>query len=687
MNFKRIGRILVCFLVICCLIVNMSPIQAKATGFTTIMAPIENFIYSGMAGLGVLADNAIIDTGDGIQNMIDSFKSALQGNSELTYDEESGVYYYRDLTFSEELDRISVYTGATNSYYVSREFVELVQSWLWADEVISTTETVTVNGFSVSNISVRSLDGYFTSSEFQDCLHDAYLNRTAVVMGVEATHMFGFFWDDTGRLLIGCWENPLGVTHASVLGCYPLAELTLVNAYWSSSDYPIYYSQQLAEQSSGFLTSDVRAFDWSKDFSTDTTYCFYAYLFIKYAKDSTWSSSTVRKSVYCYANALYEVIGDDVFYGPASKDVVTWGTVTSPSITVADGYTLGYIGPQDEDLSIAYPKWYLNSFTVSGIDAGTDSDVVALPVAIGTTLDNTLLFSQSDVWTGATSPSNSGSDDNDGSGTVVGGTTSDVDFTPIINILDTMQIYQQEGKVVTQTGFDSVSQTLAAIQTAQVDAYQQDKASLLQIAAGFSGVEAEIAALPGAISDEFADVKTEVGVISGTLTDTKEEVVTIAGFLADVAADVKAIPQTIADAITEVLAAVFVPAEGYIDAKVETLTSKYAFADSIATTGIDLRDFLYSMGSQPPIIYIDLGATRGSYDIGDKEPFVDLTWYAEYKQTVDTILSAFLWLWFAWRMLLALPGIIQGTSGFWGAPQEPKESQSLVVAKDYYKSD
>lgn len=45
---------------------------------------------------------------------------------------------------------------------------------------------------------------------------------------------------------------------------------------------------------------------------------------------------------------------------------------------------------------------------------------------------------------------------------------------------------------------------------------------------------------------------------------------------------------------------------------------------------------------------------------------MDLTWYAEYKGTVDGILSAFILLWFVWRVFLSLPGIIAGTSGFWG---------------------
>lgn len=81
-------------------------------------------------------------------------------------------------------------------------------------------------------------------------------------------------------------------------------------------------------------------------------------------------------------------------------------------------------------------------------------------------------------------------------------------------------------------------------------------------------------------------------------------------------------------------------------------------------------DYIRYLGIQPPIIYINLGSSRGSYFLGGKEVFVDLTWYAEYKPTVDWIISAFIWMWFVWRVFISLPGIIAGTSGFWGPPKE-----------------
>ena len=126
------------------------------------------------------------------------------------------------------------------------------------------------------------------------------------------------------------------------------------------------------------------------------------------------------------------------------------------------------------------------------------------------------------------------------------------------------------------------------------------------------------------------------------------------------------ITQAVSDAAAEVKEAVqslVVPDEDYLTDKVNTLCAEFAFADSIVRTGQALHLGLAGVTTEPPVIYIDLGASRGSYNIGGTVPFLDLRWYAEYKPTVDLIISAFLWACFAWRMLIKLPGIISGMPG------------------------
>ena len=106
-----------------------------------------------------------------------------------------------------------------------------------------------------------------------------------------------------------------------------------------------------------------------------------------------------------------------------------------------------------------------------------------------------------------------------------------------------------------------------------------------------------------------------------------------------------------------------VPDKDYLSDKVNALLAEYAFADSIVNTAKSIKMGLAGVTTEPPVIYIHLEDNRGSYDWGGAVPFLDLRWYAEYKPTVDALISAFLWICFAWKMLLKLPGIISGMPG------------------------
>lgn len=128
---------------------------------------------------------------------------------------------------------------------------------------------------------------------------------------------------------------------------------------------------------------------------------------------------------------------------------------------------------------------------------------------------------------------------------------------------------------------------------------------------------------------------------------------------------IQAIPTagTIADAIGNVIKSIFIPDADFISEKWNAIRSRFDFADSITATGEVLVNILDGLDPEPPVIYIDLGAAEGSYNIGGEVPFIDLRWYAQYKPTMDMIVSAFLWLAFVWRLILKLPGIISGMPG------------------------
>lgn len=148
--------------------------------------------------------------------------------------------------------------------------------------------------------------------------------------------------------------------------------------------------------------------------------------------------------------------------------------------------------------------------------------------------------------------------------------------------------------------------------------------------------------------------------------------VTVPAWITDVKAWALSLPRTITDAIAVALAAAFIPAAGYWDAKLAACMAAFPFFDSIITTGRSLGSFFSGLGSKPPIIYIDL-QNSNSFVLGGRQIFMDLSWYSQYKPTVDTILSAFLWLIVLWRLFLALPGILRGAVGLAGNMERVSE--------------
>lgn len=182
---------------------------------------------------------------------------------------------------------------------------------------------------------------------------------------------------------------------------------------------------------------------------------------------------------------------------------------------------------------------------------------------------------------------------------------------------------------------------------------------------GLSDIWSMIKSIPGALADVIT------GPIVGTLTDIWNFIKTIPGSLADVITGpivgaltniwdlITSIPQAIAEAIS----AIFIPSEDFLSAKWEAIRSEFTFADSIITSGQSILDIFRGVDPEPPVIYINLGDSESSYNLGGQVAFLDLRWYERYKSTGDAIISAFLWLAFAWRMFLKLPGIISGLPG------------------------
>lgn len=187
----------------------------------------------------------------------------------------------------------------------------------------------------------------------------------------------------------------------------------------------------------------------------------------------------------------------------------------------------------------------------------------------------------------------------------------------------------------------------------------------------YGNSDEEIDGIPVSIPGSFESVlgQTQTGAQAGTndLTwaDSVPDTDTLT--LADIVSAIKAIPQAIGKVISEAFVKAFAISDTFIAAKVEALTLKYPYLDTFLALGTDLKAYFLSLGTKPPIIYIDLGAATGSYVWGGSQVFVDLTWYKSYKSTMDAIIGAFIWLWLAWRVFLSLPGLINGASGAAGS--------------------
>ena len=205
---------------------------------------------------------------------------------------------------------------------------------------------------------------------------------------------------------------------------------------------------------------------------------------------------------------------------------------------------------------------------------------------------------------------------------------------------------------------------LAAIQAIpeKIDAFQESLTTWWSntIADIKSWIDIKIQSIADWWTTFWADTIATVKALG--LTITEFFTVTFPAWITDVKAWALALPKTITDAIAVALAAAFVPAAGYWDAKIAACMAAFPLFNSIITTGHGLGGFFSGLGSRPPVIYIDLG-NSASWAIGGTQKFLDLTWYAQYKPTVDTILSGFLWLLFAWRFFLRLPGLLRGEGG------------------------
>jgi len=154
------------------------------------------------------------------------------------------------------------------------------------------------------------------------------------------------------------------------------------------------------------------------------------------------------------------------------------------------------------------------------------------------------------------------------------------------------------------------------------------------------------------------DYETGTGLLAGSLGQFPAE-----SFLVKLHDVIQSPIEWLMDGLLSGIKAIFIPSQDYLTAKVDALASHFPFVAPIVTLARTISLGFDVAEPEPPIIYLHLEDTRGSYNLGGTVPFIDMSWYAEYKPIGDALLSSLLWVVFIWRQFRQLPGLISGMPG------------------------
>ena len=374
-----------------------------------------------------------------------------------------------------------------------------------------------------------------------------------------------------------------------------------------------------------------------------------------------------------------------VFMVPNEKftfsEYIGWSSISELSTTVGDVKywfaVIEFTSFDESDLagSVFYADklWYTNSDLPAALLTGACTDYIA--PSVDTVILDDIYFDDDFVEIGATIP------DIQYGNIVSEGQTLEEAVTQIQTELAqgnlTLQQYLEQltnGSTVstvvqdpTQVGGTSWSKFTSWLSDALWNPIHWLGAKLDALGQLLSDIKSGVISIPEALSQLWSaiivqPITTLLEAIAQPLTAIWDWCVSLPDTLSGLFTSV------IVEPLLAGLSYLFIPSEGFLSDRVDALRVKFGFADGVIGALEVLVAMFNDLDPEPPVIWIDLGASRGSFDIGGKVKFVDMTWYAEYKPTVDQILSAFLWLWFVWRLALSLPGIISGTTGIWGDP-------------------
>ena len=159
--------------------------------------------------------------------------------------------------------------------------------------------------------------------------------------------------------------------------------------------------------------------------------------------------------------------------------------------------------------------------------------------------------------------------------------------------------------------------------------------------------------------------------------------------LESIGTSIKNLPVQIVEGITNslsnMLETLFVPDTDALQDRVDGITDKFSFADSLVTLVDDIRSAL-SNASGPPVIYIHFEDSEDSkYASVGTLKLLSFEWYERYKPCGDALLSASLWLFFLWGIRKRLAEIVQGISSPGVSDAESSVDPAIGVKRGYFR--
>lgn len=115
----------------------------------------------------------------------------------------------------------------------------------------------------------------------------------------------------------------------------------------------------------------------------------------------------------------------------------------------------------------------------------------------------------------------------------------------------------------------------------------------------------------------------------------------------------------IIDMFSELFKFIFVPSDESINSLVNCVKDKFKFIDTINNTVTVIQDMFSNTSSLPRL---EITLPENDWYSG-KVTVMDLSWYAPYKAYGDLVISAFIYVFFLWRIFVSLPSIISGVGG------------------------